>query len=762
MTRTITPKQLVIPLVLLLAAAFAMVLANRPASAASTFVTTSGTRFVLGSQPFYVAGTNSHYLGWGTRAEVDSMLNEAKDSNYNVVRTILHSIVGSLDGTTKPNIWNPASTADASNMGMHGTYLAYWDTATNTYKFNDSNTTGLGRWDYVIAKAGQLGIKLDIALLDFWQWAGGSQQVNSWYIPNYNGSGDPQRYTFFYTDARTKQFYKDWTSHVLNRVNSVTGVRYKDDPTIFAWDLMNEPEVSSVSLAQSWFQEMATYVKSQGAKQLVTTGSEGFYGGQAGSDPDTEPVNVPAVDFQTWHTYPTYHGISPQDVVNLIARHCASARAKGKPTLMQEFAYPARSASEKQNRSSIYQSWLQAIYNNNDCGGWLYWRLEGKVVPPPTRVHPQDDGVNPASFIWPPDNGEGFSIYAETDTSKAQYDPAYQMFKTEAARLIGKNGGTVPTTGPPVSPSTSPSSTPPPPASGTVDDSASGWRYSGNWSHCTSCNESGVTLYNASQSWSQSTGDTATLTFTGRQVQYRAVTANHHGIAGVSIDNGTEVAVDLYSAAKAGDVLVWTSPALAAGSHTLRIRNTGTKNASSGGTTVTLDRVDVSSTTTPPTSPPPGTFVKGININGAAVTIEGQQWLSYSQALSQGFSQSHGVADTKNITPNPATDTATAAMLNSLLYADADPGGITLNQTVSNGTYQVYLWTMENFQSSSRRFNVRLEGAQVASNIGDLGLNQWAKYGPYQHSVTDGSLTIDLVGVAGRATITGLAIYRVS
>ncbi|MEO8613450.1 MAG: hypothetical protein ABI690_36510 [Chloroflexota bacterium] len=98
-------------------------------------------------------------------------------------------------------------------------------------------------------------------------------------------------------------------------------------------------------------------------------------------------------------------------------------------------------------------------------------------------------------------------------------------------------------------------------------------------------------------------------------------------------------------------------------------------------------------------------------------------------------------------------------MLNTLIYAASDLGQINLYQTVANGTYHIYVWTMENLSSNQRRWNLNAEGQRVAQDLGNLALNQWRRYGPYTTSVNDGSLTLNLVGVVGRPTIMGLEIY---
>jgi hypothetical protein len=151
----------------------------------------------------------------------------------------------------------------------------------------------------------------------------------------------------------------------------------------------------------------------------------------------------------------------------------------------------------------------------------------------------------------------------------------------------------------PVPPSPTPvhTATTTPAGNGTsVDDSVRGRgtnqvNYVGaNWQHCTGC---GGELYNRSNSWNGTANQSLTVSFSGTQLNFYGVVDAHHGIGTVSIDGGPETSIDFYRATRAGNVRLWSSPVLADGPHTFRLRVTGTKNASSTGTMVAIDRVEI-------------------------------------------------------------------------------------------------------------------------------------------------------------------------
>ncbi|HWH93351.1 MAG TPA: choice-of-anchor Q domain-containing protein [Baekduia sp.] len=143
-----------------------------------------------------------------------------------------------------------------------------------------------------------------------------------------------------------------------------------------------------------------------------------------------------------------------------------------------------------------------------------------------------------------------------------------------------------------------PTPPPPPPPSSTVtsvNDNSIGtalnqFSYSGSWLYAT-----GAGKYLNDDHYAYAAGNAYTVRFSGTQARLYVSTAPWHGKAGVSLDGGPETTIDLYAASKSDQVLKYTSPVVAAGTHTLTVRVLGTKNTASTGTYVTADRVDVTS-----------------------------------------------------------------------------------------------------------------------------------------------------------------------
>ncbi|KAJ2156580.1 hypothetical protein GGF46_005087 [Coemansia sp. RSA 552] len=139
-----------------------------------------------------------------------------------------------------------------------------------------------------------------VSLANYWTWSGGVAQYVSWAtstdIP-YPVQWDPLNQVFaggdytkyldytnrFYADDSiyniTQSWFKQHIKAVVSRVNTVSGLRYCDDPGIMAWELMNEPQIitdggdGEARLFQ-WIDESAAYIRQLDANHLITTGAE--------------------------------------------------------------------------------------------------------------------------------------------------------------------------------------------------------------------------------------------------------------------------------------------------------------------------------------------------------------------------------------------------------------------------------------------------------------------------------------------------------
>jgi mannan endo-1,4-beta-mannosidase len=100
----------------------------------------------------------------------------------------------------------------------------------------------------------------------------------------------------FYTDPQVKEDYKATVGHVLNRINTVSGVRYRDDKAVLAWQFGNEMHTAP----DAWLSEMAAFIKSLAPLHLVA---------ETRHRPGNPMAIDPNIDLVTRHLYTNYPGV---------------------------------------------------------------------------------------------------------------------------------------------------------------------------------------------------------------------------------------------------------------------------------------------------------------------------------------------------------------------------------------------------------------------------------------------------------------------
>ncbi|OVA04199.1 Glycoside hydrolase [Macleaya cordata] len=253
--------------------------------------------------------------------------------------------------------------------------------------------------DFVISEARKYGIRLILSLVNNFNDYGGKPQYTQW---GRNAGVQITSDDDFYTNPVVKEYYRNHVKRVLRRLNTVTNIAYKDDPTIMAWELINEPRCRtdySGRTVQGWVQEMATYTKSIDNKHLLEIGMEGFYGD---SMPEKKQLNpggykfgtdfissnlIKEIDFATIHAYPDLWLSGESDYAQLgfmqrwMSNHWIdSMKILKKPLVVSEFGKSNKDQAYTLRRRNLFMNTIyRNIYNfarsGGAIGGGLVWQI---------------------------------------------------------------------------------------------------------------------------------------------------------------------------------------------------------------------------------------------------------------------------------------------------------------------------------------------------------------------------------------------------
>ena len=272
--------------------------------------------------------------------------------------------------------------------------------------------------DELLFEMGRRKMKAVIYLSNNWEWSGGFLQYLQWNKQILDSvftnpmSWDVMRdeISKFYTCDQCVQDYLQQVHVLVNRKNIYSKILYKNDATIMAWEIANEPRPmrpSSIEAYKKFIKLVAADIKNSDSRHLVTTGVEGYIG--------TENMDVfksihadKNIDYLTIHIWPKnwawYSGedltIKMDSILNLtgkyIDEHLAVAKELNKPLVIEEFGLPRdgnsfdkKSATNARDRfyNYIFKRMLEKKNLDNYLSGVNFWAYGGIASPIKNQVY---------------------------------------------------------------------------------------------------------------------------------------------------------------------------------------------------------------------------------------------------------------------------------------------------------------------------------------------------------------------------------------
>jgi mannan endo-1,4-beta-mannosidase len=361
-------------------------------SAQGPFVTVRGHQFILEGRPHYFVGTNYWYGG---------LLGLEKDRKRGIER-----LRRELDFLKANGVTNLRIMAGAEGTGLlNGVERVGPPLQPSQGEFDESVLDGL---DILLVEMAKRKMHAVIFLSNNWEWSGGFQQYLIWngVVPDKwlatKPTWDELRdiVAQFYSCEACKAGYQKQADLIIKRTNKITKKKYVDDPTIFAWELANEPRPMRPAANEAykkWIADAAAHIRSIDKNHLITIGHEGRIGTE--SLELFEQVHAGAnIDYLTIHIWPKNWGwitggnletgfANALDLsLKYIDENTTVAVRLNKPLVIEEFGVPRDAMSIKPGsattkRDEYFEKVLSRVRSVPHIAGANFWAFGGTARP---------------------------------------------------------------------------------------------------------------------------------------------------------------------------------------------------------------------------------------------------------------------------------------------------------------------------------------------------------------------------------------------
>ena len=221
--------------------------------------------------------------------------------------------------------------------------------------------------DRVVDGARRAGVRLILTLANNWANYGGAEAV-----VRMTGQGEDK--DAFWSNPVVIDFQREHIATLAGRMNHLSGIQYREDPTIFAWELCNEARQSgwfarSKTLV-TWASAMCGALRDAEIEQPIAWGGSG-HRGKHGEDLEAL-LEDGQIDIATLHLYP-YHTetklwrIQDRDErieraisvgAKVIADRAKLCRAYETPLLVEELGWKLPDKTDDSERAAVMRGLL--------------------------------------------------------------------------------------------------------------------------------------------------------------------------------------------------------------------------------------------------------------------------------------------------------------------------------------------------------------------------------------------------------------------